>query len=213
MKSFLLLLLLAPAVFADSLVKYKDWDASPQGYLMTKAERARWAEIKTDADAEQFVNQFVAARPAGFVADVAKRAEMADKYLTAGKLPGSKTLRGKVVIVLGPPASLNVSQHRSSAVDRSMSASGQASAGAGDRGPSMADMASAAVRAQGMSGGMVTDYSFAYAGDKLPAAFSKGFTVNVEVDPGSGKDRITDRKQAAQLDELFELVAVSRLKQ
>jgi GWxTD domain-containing protein len=209
MKSFLLLVLLAPAVFADGLIKYKDWDTSPQGYFMTKSERARWAEIKGDGQAEQFVNQFIAARPAGFVADVAKRAEMADKYLTVGKTPGSKTLRGKVVILLGPPSALNVSQ-RTSPVDRSMRSADLAASAGNNSGPSMADMSAAAQR-EGMSGGVVNEYAFTYAADKLPATYGKPLRITVLVDPSSGKDRFAERKQAAELSDLFELVAASRI--
>jgi GWxTD domain-containing protein len=214
MKSFLLLLVLAPAVFADSLGKYKEWDTSPQGYFMTKAEHARWAEIKSDAEAEQFVNQFIAARPAAFAADVAKRAEMADKYLTVGKTPGSKTLRGKVVILLGPPKALNISP-----VHRSSSSIGMAASVGRDEGPNPADKSgtlraprlSAGAQSEGVLGEAVNEYAFTYAGDKLPAAYAKGLTITVLVDPGSGKDQFAERKQATELDELFELVAESRM--
>src|SRR5438552_8722558 len=211
MKSFLLLLLIAPAVFAaDTLVKYKDWDTSPQGYFMTRAERARWAEIKTDAEAEQFVSQFITARPAGFAADVAKRAEMADKYLTVGKTPGSKSVRGKIVIMLGPPGALSISQRKLTA-DRSLSSSGLAASAGNNSGPSMAGMA-AAVQRENMTGGVQNQYTFTYAADKLPATYGKPLTITVIVVPGSGRDRFAERKEGAELDALFEAIAVSRLK-
>src|SRR4051794_34325532 len=113
-KPLLLCVLTVTAVFASSafarggLSKWKDWDQSPQGYFMTKAERADWANVKTDADAEKFVHDFLSKRPETFVKDVADRAAQADKYLTIGKLPGSKTNRGKVVVLLGPPQGLDV---------------------------------------------------------------------------------------------------------
>jgi GWxTD domain-containing protein len=211
-----ILAFITPAVLADTLVKYKEWDSSPQGYLMTKAEREHWAAIKTDAEAEQFINQFLAARGADFAADVAKRAEMADKYLTVGKTPGSKTLRGKVVIVLGPPSGFtvgtrNVRGERSATTDMITGASGDSGASGVAGGPSMRDMAAAAQR-EGMSGKEIREYTFTYAGDKAPLHRAQELTVTVGLDPVSGKEWFTDRKLEAELDELFEAMAASRLK-
>src|SRR5439155_23023455 len=107
--SIAIMALLVPSLMAGGLSKYKDWPSSPQGYFMTSAERADWkANVKTDDEAEQFVNKFLASRGPGFAEDVAKRAEMADKHLTIGSLPASRTLRGKIVILLGPPSAFNV---------------------------------------------------------------------------------------------------------
>src|ERR1700688_2383365 len=39
--------LLAFAAFAGGLSKYKGWDRSPQGDLMTADERGQWANVKT----------------------------------------------------------------------------------------------------------------------------------------------------------------------
>lgn len=63
----LFLLFLAPALLAQGLDKYKSWPDSPQGAFMTSAERAEWnAKVKTDADAEEFVRNFVARHGADF---------------------------------------------------------------------------------------------------------------------------------------------------
>ena len=72
---------------------------------MTKAERQQWTAIRTDEEAQAFVDHFLASRGPNFAADVASRAEQADKHLTLEKtnLAASKTLRGKLVILLGPP--------------------------------------------------------------------------------------------------------------
>ena len=109
---------LAVPAFAG-LSKYKGWDNSPQGYFMTKAERTQWSALNNDDAAKAFVDKFVASRGGdAWVAEVAKRAEMADKYLTVGKTPGSKTLRGKAVILFGPPTSLNVTDGNDAHVSR-----------------------------------------------------------------------------------------------
>src|SRR5689334_17725835 len=105
-RTFSLVLLFLPSLLFAISPKYKEWAASPQAYFMTKAERAQWAGIVTDADAEKFINDFVASRGPGFADMVADRVANADKYLTVGKKPGSQTLRGKVIVLLGPPTAI-----------------------------------------------------------------------------------------------------------
>src|SRR5258706_8849742 len=108
-----LVVLFAPTFLFALSQKYKDWANSPQAYFMTKAERAQWAGVVTDADAEKFVAQFVASRGAGFAEQVADRATNADKYLTIGKTkPASQTLRGKVIVLLGPPSAVKTENKR-----------------------------------------------------------------------------------------------------
>jgi GWxTD domain-containing protein len=204
--------LVVPALMAGSLDKYKNWPNSPQGYFMTASERAEWkAKVNTDADAEQFIKSFLAKRDAGFADDVVKRAEMADKHLTVGGRAGSLTTRGKIVILLGPPSSFSVAQRDvkgsvsgSSEMYGNVSDAGRG--GGGGQGPSVGDMTMAASR-QGMSGGVLKDYTFVYAADKLPVKQAKDLTVIVEVRPGDGTDRINDRKVAAQLDDIFDAAA------
>jgi GWxTD domain-containing protein len=201
--------LLAPALFAGSMEKYKNWPNSPQGYFMTASERAEWkATVKTDADAEQFVKKFLAARPAGFAEDVNQRAAMADKHLTVSGRAGSLTTRGKIVILLGPPSNFSVAR-REVKGNASMSADSYANIDP-TAGPSVGDMAQAA-NSRGMSGDLFNDYTFTYAADRLPVKQSKDFVVVVEVRAGDGTDRLVDRKAAAQLDELFEAAAQKSL--
>lgn len=214
MKKLIAVLLLAVPAFAADLGKYKDWDATPQSYFMTKEERAQWASIRTEAEAEHFVNQYLANRGPGFADEVAKRIAQADKHLTVGKTPGSQTLRGKVIVLLGPPSSFHVT-NREIAGDRS-SGGGLAAgvSGASDRGgqgASVADMA-AVVERQGMSGKAVREYTIGYDAKKLPAAFDQDLTLIIDADTVSGKDRLTEAKQQKDLDALFEMVAQGSLK-
>ncbi len=202
--------LLSPALIAGSMEKYKNWPSSPQGYFMTKAERAAWtANVKTDAEAEAFINKFVESRGGvAFTQDVAKRGEMADKHLTVSRRAGSLSMRGKIVIVLGPPSSFAVSTHEikgnaSAASDSYLNINPTA-------GPSVGDMSMAASR-RGMGGDVLKDYTFTYAADRLPVKQSKDFTVVVEVRAGDGSDRVVDRKAAEQLEAMFEAAAEARL--
>jgi len=173
--------------------KFQQWAESPQAYFMTKAERAEWAAITTDDAAQQFVDKFVASRGPDFIEEVKTRAAIADKYLTVGKTPGSRSLRGKVIIVLGPPSSMNVSQ-RVEKGEHSATVSGYMNAAA-DGGPSIDDVSGAA-RREGMSGKEFRDFTFTY----------RNLTVTVEADAITGADRVPDRKQETALQERFEEV-------
>jgi GWxTD domain-containing protein len=204
------LVLVAPALLAGGLgAKYQSWPNSPQGYFMTASERAEWkATVKTDADAEAFIKKFLARRDAGFAADVAARAEMADKHMTVSGRPGSLTTRGKIVILLGPPSSFSINKRQTRG-----SASGTSdyyNQMDPSTGPNVGDMSNAAVR-RDMSGELLNDYVFTYTADKLPGKAAKDFMVVVEVRAGDGTDRIADRKAMAQLDEIFEAAAQSRV--
>ena len=85
---------------------------------MTKEERQQWQALASEADAEKFVTGFLAKREPGFAAEIAKRAQQADKYLTIADRPGSQTLRGKVVVLFGPPSGLNISNRAATTTKR-----------------------------------------------------------------------------------------------
>src|ERR1041385_4434928 len=183
-KLALLALLIPTFVFALS-PKYKQWAASPQAYFMTKAERTQWNSIVTDAEAEKFINDFVASRGAGFADLVTDRATNADKYLTIGKKPASQTLRGKVIVLLGPPTSIKT-EAKKGRVDRAAPVGGygggsDASLGGG-QGVSVGDMMQAAEQS-GMSGKQgYVEYTFTYPGESLPAPYAQGVTIKIDVD-------------------------------
>src|SRR5438128_7916352 len=122
-------LLFLPSLLFGLSQKHKDWAASPQAYFMTKAEHVRWASIVNDADADQFIADFVARRGTGFAEEVSDRVTNADKYLTIGKTkPASQTLRGKVIVLLGPPSTIK-NEMKKGRVDRSGTAGGYMAAG------------------------------------------------------------------------------------
>ncbi len=204
--------LFAASLFASGLSKYKGWDKSPQGYLMTAAERGQWSNIQTDDEADKFVKDFLARRSPSFVADINRAATNADKYFTDGKIQGSTTARGKLVIILGPPGGLSLSD-KPIRGDRRSAPSGASNinegVGGGGFGASVSDMMGA-VTGPGSASAVIHVFTFTYAADKLPAAYGKPLTVNIEVDP-SGNDHIADRKTQAELDRLYEMVAETKL--
>ncbi len=207
--------LFAVSVFAGGLSKYKNWDKSPQGLLMTAAERGQWSGIRTDDEADKFVQDFLARRGPQFVADVTRAATNADKYFTAGKVQGSTTERGKLVIILGPPSGVALNEKqlkgdRRYNVDSAMTVGGASpGGGGGGQGASVTDMVNASNSAGGLSA-TVRVYTFTYSADKLPAAYGKALTVDIELEP-SGGDRIADKKTQAELDRLYEMAAEAKL--
>ena len=212
MKKLVAVLLFAVPLFAADLGKYQDWDTTPQSYFMTKAERAQWSGVRTEGEAETFVNAYLAARGPAFPDELAKRIAQADKYLTIGKTPGSQTLRGKVIVLLGPPttfrqANREVEGPRSAPIVSGMGGGGDR----GGQGASVADMAAAAER-QGMSGKSVREFTIGYEAKKLPPSFDSDLTVIVQADQVTGKDKLADSKQQKDLDTLFEMVAQASLK-
>jgi GWxTD domain-containing protein len=96
--------LLSSDLTAAGLSKLKGWDETPEAYFLTVEERGRWAKLTTDEEAEKFVEEYRASRGKGFAAAIQSRIEYADKNFSMGKKKGSLTLRGRTLIVLGPPA-------------------------------------------------------------------------------------------------------------
>lgn len=209
--ALLALTLTTASAFGGGLEKYKAWDQSPQGYFMTSAERGEWKTIATDVDAETFVAEFLAKRDAKFVDEVATRAMNADKYLTIGNTKGSRTLRGKVVILFGPPAGLSVADR----AGRSSYSNGPAAAAVTNlgTGPSATTAdGDTQTFGGGKSGAAFKDFTFSFLGRNVPA-LGADYSVTIEADVSNGKDRVRDRKKAAELEEKFEAVARASVRQ
>jgi GWxTD domain-containing protein len=206
---------LAVPAFAR-LSKYKDWANSPEGYFMTKAERDQWSRIDSDSDAEKFVADFLARRPANFEKEVADRAAMADQHLTIGKTKGSQSLRGKIVILLGTPTSIDqVDQtvtdpgHRDNPVTAG-AYSNASGAGAGDT-----DRNADAMGAVGnglATGKVIRNMHFNYSGDAAKAVGKKQIDITVQVDPNTGRDSINSRVVASEVNAMFDTIAESSIK-
>lgn len=88
---------------AAGLSKYKSWAASPEAYFLTQDERAKWGRVTSDEEAEKFIAAYKAARGKGFEAAIQSRIAYADANFKLGRKRGSETLRGKTLVVLGPP--------------------------------------------------------------------------------------------------------------
>ena len=88
----------------------RSWGDGPVRHLMTKDEARQWKEVKTDAEAQAFIDLFWARRDPTpdtprneFKEDFEARVLFADKNFAGGKETGALSDRGKVFILLGPP--------------------------------------------------------------------------------------------------------------
>lgn len=107
--------LLAASPLVAELVKYKEWDRSPEfNFLATDDERKAWKKVSTDDDGEKFLALFWARRDpdiktpqnefrARFEALVAKSDELFKTPVRRGAL----TERGKLLILVGPPKAMS----------------------------------------------------------------------------------------------------------
>lgn len=109
----LLAMLGAGNAWAQLSEQYRDWADGPVKFLMTSDDTREWKKVRTDADAEAFVNLFWARRdpsPATPENEMRRafdqRVELADQRFTAGRVRGALTDRGKVLILIGPPTKI-----------------------------------------------------------------------------------------------------------
>jgi GWxTD domain-containing protein len=205
--------LCAVAAFAGISRSYKDWPKTPIGYYMTNEEKKQWSALQSDAEAEQFIKDFVAKRGGeAFTREVAQNAEKADKYLSIGKTPGSETVRGKMMILLGPTVATAATKKKKSGEVRMAPPSSMGGlSGRGDPStPTMEDMQTAS-NGPGNAPTFVTEYTFAYPASALPPAYGKPLTVKIEVDTSQERDRISSFGAEKELDKLYEMVAEAKL--
>lgn len=212
--AFAALLLALPLLAAD-LGKFTNWGDSPEGYFMTRAEREEWKAIGNSADAEKFVSGFLAKRDPGFSAEVAKRAEMADKYLSLAGTQGSKTLRGKVVILFGPPSAMDVAARTKTDTKRdnpfvsgALSNANGGGGGGGRGGDAPANTGGSMSTATGFR-----TYSITYSGDAAAKVIDKPSVVFViDADNVTGKDEWPSRSAGKESEDYFELAARKSIK-
>ncbi len=169
------------------------WADSPQGYFMTKAERAEWSKLTTDAEAAQFVEKFLAGRGPAFAAEVAAKVKEADDNLSVDGRRGSQTLRGKIVILLGRPSKVTIARWIG---DKSDTMTTHLTDGELKPQPVM-NLPPNKERTSDMRIRYSTDYKLAY-----PKR-----TIVVAVDPITGDDRILDARAAREVDALLEAAA------
>ncbi len=89
---------------------FLDFPQGPAGFLMTSGEKQEYAELKSDAEAQAWIDLFWARRDPDlntvqneFKLDFEMRVKAADLQFSFGKVKGSMSDRGKVLILMGKP--------------------------------------------------------------------------------------------------------------
>jgi GWxTD domain-containing protein len=100
---------------ARSAASQDDWSKSPEAEFLTADERRAWKALRSEEEREQFKEQYWAERdsirdtPENEFRDVVRaRIDEADRQFAVGETPGSLTQRGRVFVLLGPPAAVRV---------------------------------------------------------------------------------------------------------
>lgn len=93
--------------------EYAQWLVGAIGAIATEAERAEYLALRSDAEAEAFIEEFWT-RPdrAEIRAVYVERAEEADRRFTEAAYPGRRTDRGCLFILYGEPEETEYEQFR-----------------------------------------------------------------------------------------------------
>jgi GWxTD domain-containing protein len=195
----LMILLAVPALSADGLSRaYRNWDRTPEAYFLTRAERARWKNVKTDAEAQNFILDFKARRGPEWKTTVTERIAAADKYFSSGETKGSETLRGKIVIMFGPPSGTDSSvgrEKRTAAEDANTNFTMHPEFGGSTGGKEPTNYAPPHAQTPA--------FALIYDAQAAPKAIGKPFQVEVKMISGSHQETWDPRG----LDGMFEKIA------
>ena len=184
-------------VLAASLMT--QWRTSPEAHFLTAEERRQCEIVTSDDEAQRFIDEFRARRGADFANEVQKRAAIVDERLALGEVKASTTLRGRIVMLLGAPAEVIVKPIPVATVGNVSHAVATRKGGAsGDTAPQP--------NLIGNGAGWV-DYTFRYAANPALGIGAEGFTVVVQANGASGRDRLKYRSQKRQLDAILEAAA------
>jgi GWxTD domain-containing protein len=106
----ILAIVISTSAFAKVSPKFVDWAEGPVRHLMTKEEVKTWKTLRSDDEAQAFIDLFWARRDPTpttprneFREDFEARVDFADRNFGNGNLSGSMSDQGKVFILLGPP--------------------------------------------------------------------------------------------------------------
>lgn len=109
----LCLISIATAAFGALSKQVAEFASGPAQFLFTREERQQWEKLKTDEEANKFIELFWARRDPTpgtphneYHQMVLERARVADERFTQGRTPGSRTDKGRVFVVLGSPTKI-----------------------------------------------------------------------------------------------------------
>jgi GWxTD domain-containing protein len=106
----ILAILVSMSAVADVSPKLADWAEGPVRHLMTKEEVKKWKTLRSDDEAQAFIDLFWARRDPTpntprneFREDFEARVDFADRNFGTGNVRGALSDQGKVFILFGPP--------------------------------------------------------------------------------------------------------------
>ncbi|MDQ2978700.1 MAG: GWxTD domain-containing protein, partial [Acidobacteriota bacterium] len=175
--------LLAFAALALSVVataevtKYKDWPKSPEAYFLTPAERAEWAKLASDSEAETFIAVYYAKRGGDrFKEEIARRIAAADSQFKLRRQRGAESVRGRLLVTLGGPSRVSTSRAQEqggTTGDAGLNTRPDAGSGFGSASPGAATQ------------------TWIYAKDKFDPSWGIGdLSARINVDPARGTDEL-----------------------
>jgi GWxTD domain-containing protein len=99
------------AAVSPSVSQIDDWIESAEASFLTRDERRAWTSLGSDEAREEFKRRYWRRRDPTPATDrnefqelILERVRVADERFGGGNQPGSRTARGAVYVVLGPPA-------------------------------------------------------------------------------------------------------------
>src|SRR5690242_10393404 len=105
-RNFLIAAALVAAAAAPGLAQVSAakaaWAKGPEQFLMTNEDKAEWSKIADDAAAQAFIDRFWARRGEPFHQAFNEKVKYADEKFK-GRVRGSLTDRGKILILFGTP--------------------------------------------------------------------------------------------------------------
>lgn len=106
----ILAIVMSTSALANVSPKFIDWAQGPVRHLMTKEEVKKWKTLRSDDEAQAFIDLFWARRDPTpgtprneFREDFEARVDFADRNFGTGSVGGALSDQGKVFILFGPP--------------------------------------------------------------------------------------------------------------
>jgi GWxTD domain-containing protein len=158
--------------------------------------------VKTDPDAQNFILDYKARRGPEWQKALDERIAAADKYFSAGETKGSETLRGKIVILFGPPSGTDSSvgrEKRTAAEDANTNFVMHPEFGGSSGGKEPTNYAPPHAQTPA--------FTLIYDAQAAPKAIGKPFKVEVKMISGSHQETWDPKG----LDEMFEKVAAESI--
>lgn len=183
---FFVVALALATVAAAQMTKHKDWAKSPEAYFLTTAERAEWAKVTTDDEAEKFIAAYYARRGGEkFKDEIERRIAAADQQFKLRRQRGAESARGRLLIVLGAPsrvASSRPQEQGGFTGDAGLNVRPDATAGIGSASPG------------------VVMQTWTYAKDRFDQSWGVvELAARIQVDPSRGNDELQNRAEVERV--------------